>query len=70
MFKLVLDELSCLGHINCEESVVVFSFSDWVIHSSLTDPGVVELFKLFLAILEVLNEGVLDEKITKACQNK
>lgn len=32
---------------------------------SLTDPGVVEFFKLFLAILEVLNKGVLDKKIRR-----
>lgn len=29
---------------------------------SQTDPGVVEFFKLLLAVLQVLNEGVLDEK--------
>lgn len=29
---------------------------------SQTDPGVVEFFKLLLAVLQVLNERVLDEK--------
>lgn len=36
-----------------------------VSHLSQTDPGVVEFFKLLLAVLQVLNEGVLDEKNTK-----
>lgn len=35
-----------------------------VSHLSQTDPGVVEFFKLLLAVLQVLNEGVLDEKKT------
>lgn len=34
-------------------------------HLSQTDPSVVEFFKLLLAVLQVLNEGVLDEKNTK-----
>lgn len=33
-----------------------------VSHLSQTDPGVVEFFKLLLAVLQVLNEGVLDGK--------
>ncbi len=41
-----------------------------VIHFSRTDPGVMEFFELFLAILKVLNKGVLDKTIMKACQNK
>lgn len=38
-----------------------------LVDSILTDPGVVKFFELLLAVLKVLNQGVLERQII--CEN-